>query len=96
MPRIGHLKARDVKRRHIVEILVEIAEGGAPVTANRTLAVVTRMCNFAVERELLDATPCAGIKRVHREQGRQRVLSEQEIRALWQRLPKAKMTDGVR
>lgn len=96
LPRIGHLKARDAKRRHIVEILEDIADRGAPVTANRTLAVITRMFNFAVERELLGATPAAGIKRVHREQGRERVLSEQEIRALWQGLPKAQMTEGVR
>jgi integrase len=94
--RIGRLKAREVKRRDIIELIEDIADRGAPVTANRTLAVLTRMFNFAVERDLLTATPCAGIKRVHREQSRERVLSESELRALCSNLPQAEMTDGVR
>lgn len=95
-PRIGTVRAQDVKRRDIIDILEDIADRGAPVTANRTLAVITRMFNFAVERELLDATPCAGIRRIHKERSRQRVLTEDEIRKFWHGLSNGQMTDGVR
>jgi integrase len=96
IPRLGHIKAQSVRRRDIVELVEGIADRGAPVTANRTLAVISRMFNFAVEREILEATPAAGIKRVHKEQGRQRVLSEAEIRKFWDNLPNTQMTESVR
>ncbi len=96
IPKLGHLKAHSVRRRDIIELVEDIADRGAPVTANRTLAVISRMFNFAVEREILEATPAAGIKRVHKEQGRQRVLSEEEIRRFWTNLSGTQMTEGVR
>jgi integrase len=96
LPHLGHLKARAVRRRDIIDLVECIADRGAPVTANRTLAVISRMFNFAVEREILEATPAAGIKRVHKEQGRQRVLSEEEIRKFWTNLPNTQMTEAVR
>jgi integrase len=57
LPHLGHLKARAVRRRDIIDLVECIADRGAPVTANRTLAVISRMFNFAVEREILEATP---------------------------------------
>jgi integrase len=94
--RLGERKARSIRRRDIVDLVEEIADRGAPVTANRTLAVISRMFNFAVEREMLEATPAAGIKRVHKETGRQRVLSEEEVGNIWNNLPAAQMSEGVR
>jgi integrase len=96
IPHLGQLKAHSVRRRDIVDLVEGIADRGAPVTANRTLAVVSKMFNFAVDREILEATPAAGIKRVHKEQGRQRVLSEEEIRRFWNNLPDTQMTEAVR
>jgi integrase len=96
IPHLGHLKARSVRRRDIIDLVEGIADRGAPVMANRTVAVISRMFNFAVEREIVEATPAAGIKRVHKEQGRQRVLSEEEIRLFWTNLPTTQMTEGVR
>ena len=96
IPHIGQVKARAVRRRDIIDLVEEIADRGAPVSANRTLAVLSRMFNFAVEREILEATPAAGIRRVHKEHGRQRVLSEEEIRTFWTNLPKAKMSAGIK
>lgn len=96
IPQLGQVKAQEIKRRDIIDLVEGIANRGAPVTANRTLAVLSRMFNFAVERDILSATPAAGIKRVHKEQSRQRVLSEEEIRNFWTNLPNTQMTEGVR
>ena len=96
VPRIEYLKAREVRRRKIIDLIEQITNRGSPVIANRTLEVVTKMFNFAVERELLEATPAAGIKRLHKEQSRDRTLSEDEIRDFWTNLPETQMTEGVR
>ncbi|HZR79748.1 MAG TPA: tyrosine-type recombinase/integrase [Candidatus Binatia bacterium] len=51
--------------------------------ANRTLALVRKIFNFAVAEEIVAANPCAGIARPTAEQQRDRVLSADEIRAIW-------------
>lgn len=45
----------------------------APIQANRVLAVVRKMFNFAIERDWLDVNPCGMIKRVVKEQAGDRV-----------------------
>ena len=60
-----------------------ITDRGAPVMANRTLALVSTMLNYAlVELEWIDANPAARIRK-NKETSRPRVLSDQEIRELW-------------
>jgi integrase len=47
---------------------------------------VSELCglfNFAIECDWLDVNPCQMVKRVARERQRDRVLSEDEIRAVW-------------
>jgi hypothetical protein len=51
------------------------------------------MFNFAVERGILENSPCAGVKAPSGENRRDRVLSEDEIRAFWEGLAQASMTD---
>ena len=51
--------------------------------ANRILALVRKMFNFAIEHDWLDVNPCHMVKRVVRERPRDRVLTEDEIRAVW-------------
>lgn len=80
--RWGGMKVRDITRRDVRELLDELAIRG-PIMANRTLAIVRKMFNFAIERDWLDVNPCHMVKRVVRERPRDRVLSEDEIRAVW-------------
>jgi integrase len=90
LPVLGAAKADGVHRCDIVRLLDPIAER-APIMANRTLAVVRTMFNKAVERGLLDASPCTRMKAPRSEKPRERVLSDDEIRALWTRLDTARM-----
>jgi integrase len=80
--RWGHLKVKEMNRRGIREVLDEIVER-APVMANRTLALVRKMFNFAIEHDWLEANPCHMIKRPGEEKQRDRVLSENELRLVW-------------
>jgi len=80
--RWGSRKVKDIQRRDVRELLDEIA-ARAPIMANRTLALVRKMFTFAIEHDWLEANPCQMIKRFAPERQRDRVLSEDEVRALW-------------
>ncbi len=70
--------------RHDVRLLVEsIAEAGAPIVANRVAALCSKVFAFALDRDLITASPAVRIPRPAREQARDRVLTEDEIRSLW-------------
>jgi hypothetical protein len=56
LPVLGAAKAEEVHRRDIVRLLDPIAER-APIMANRTLALLRRLFNWAAERGLLEASP---------------------------------------
>jgi integrase len=83
--RWGNRKLKDIKRRDVRDLLEEIA-ARAPIMANRTLALVRKMFNFAIEHDWLEANPCHMVKQPGQEKQRDRVLSEDEIRALWKAL----------
>ncbi|MBF0371780.1 MAG: tyrosine-type recombinase/integrase [Magnetococcales bacterium] len=94
--RWGKRKAKDIKRQDVVRLLDALQDRGATVTTNRTLAVVRKMFNFAAERGVVDASPCAGIRAPIQEKQRDRVLSEEEIHAFWTNLDVARMSEGSR
>ncbi|MDF2529561.1 MAG: site-specific integrase [Gammaproteobacteria bacterium] len=86
----GRMKAKDVRRRDVVLLIDKIADR-APIMANRTLAVVRRMFNFAIERDIVEMSPCTVIKLPSKETRRDRVLNEHEIKTFWQSLDKSEM-----
>lgn len=96
VPVWGNLKAKAITRRNVITLLDGIIERGAPIAANRTLAVIRKMFNFAVGRDVIPATPCAAITRPAPENRRDRVLTDAEIKALWNELPNAKMIELTR
>ena len=83
LPRFGKRKARDITRRDIISLLDDIVARGAPIQANRTLEIVRKLFNWSVGRDVLGANPCYRISKPSRENRSDRVLSEEEIRAVW-------------
>ncbi len=96
LPAWGMRKAKDIRRRDVILLLDGIVDRGAPIAANRTLGVVRRMFNFAIARDLLDATPVAMVKAPAKENQRDRVLSADEIRTLWNGLEDAAMSPAIK
>ena len=96
LPVIGRKKAKDIRRRDIVLLLDAIVERGAAITANRVLAVTRKMFNFAVGRDIIDASPCVQIPAPSKENRRERYLSEDEIKVFWEKLDDAKMSQEIR
>jgi integrase len=91
-PAWGTLKVSELTRRHVRELVEGIAERGAPITANRALALIRKMLNFAIQRDWLEANPAALIPKPGQETSRDRVLNDDEIRRLWQCLDRQPTT----
>ena len=60
-----------------------------PIAANRALAAVRKLFNWCVARDILSASPCAGVKPPTAERSRDRVLSDDELRLVWQAADKS-------
>jgi integrase len=72
-----------IGRADVHDLLDKIVDRGAPIVANRTLAALRRMCGWAVERGIIDASPCEKVKAPAGEKSRDRVLSDDELRLSW-------------
>jgi len=84
--RLGDLKAVDVERRHIVELLdaIELRTVG-PHMVNRTRTMLMTMFNWAVAKDFCKYNPVIGApKAQQRERPAERFLSRDEIRCYWE------------
>lgn len=86
-PVIGNITARCVTRAQVRELLEGIA-ATAPIEANRVLATVRKIYNWALSQDLVENNPCLGIPAPGTEHRRERVLSEEEIKILWKEFEK--------
>jgi integrase len=82
LPRFKHTRAKDVTRAEVRLMLEEIAENG-PIMANRVLACLRKVYNWAISQDLVGANPCTALSRPAPEQRRDRVLTEKEIKRVW-------------
>lgn len=76
-------KAKDITRKDVIHLLDGIVKRGAPVHANRTLALIRRVFNFGIEKDIVQYNPCTAVKKPSKESPRDRVLTPAEIRAVW-------------
>jgi integrase len=79
----GKKKAKDISRGDVVSLLDEIMKRGAGIQANRTLATVRKMFNWALEREVVQVNPAAGVGKPATETPKERALSSDEIKEIW-------------
>lgn len=77
------LKVRDITRRDVRGVLDAIA-ATAPVTANRCLAVIRKVFNYALSQDWIESNPAAHLaKPGGPERARDRVLDDSEVREIW-------------
>jgi integrase len=74
----------EIARPDIHDLLDAIADRPAPVLAGKVFKTLRRLCGWAVDRGLIGHSPCEGIKRANAERSRDRVLSDEELRLVWQ------------
>ena len=83
LPKWGDRSVRELTRRDVRALIDRVVDRGAPVLANRVLALVRKMLNFAVDEDWIEANPAARVKKPTPEVSRERVLTDDEIRRLW-------------
>ena len=83
LPRWRKRLIKDITRRDVLDLLDGIVESGRPVAANRALTAIRKLFNWAVERDIIASSPCAGVKPPTPEQSRDRVLGDDELCNVW-------------
>lgn len=83
---VGGLDLTDLSRAQVRASIRQMGEGGAPKYANRAHALIRQIGNFGLEIEVIETNPAHGIRKQFEETTRERVLSENEIAAIWNRL----------
>ena len=95
-PHWGNRPAVSLTRQDATKLLFGLA-GRAPIGANRTKAILSKLFSWSVDNGLLDNNPMLGVKSPTREgRGKTRVLSDREIQVLWAALEIAERDLGPR
>lgn len=84
LPRWRHRAIVDITRHDCRNLVEQVAEAGAPIVANRVVSLLSKMFTFALDRDLVPANPALRLPRPGKEQQRDRVLTESELRTLWE------------
>ena len=77
----GRRKLQEITRADVRAMLARI---DAPIAANRVHSITRRLFNWAVENDLIVSSPVAGLKAPNAETSRDRILTDDELRRVWQ------------
>ncbi|KXJ55799.1 MAG: integrase [Neptuniibacter sp. Phe_28] len=92
LPIIGQLAVEDVRKGHITEVTDKLLARGVNRMAKVTFSLMRQMFRFAVDRDIIEHDPTANIRKAKiggKEVQRDRVLNEDEIKALHHQLSEA-------
>jgi integrase len=87
LPVIGQMRLAELHRRDMTRVTDRLLKRGSPSEANHVFADLRAMFGWAVKRGDLDHSPVAGMQKPAAVGTRDRVLTDEEIRALWLGLP---------
>ncbi len=82
IPRFGDRPIRTIERADIVTLLDAL--GTHPARRRAAYSYLRHFFQWALERDLVDHNPCLAIRSPRLAASRDRVLTDDEIRALWQ------------
>lgn len=83
LPAWGSRGIADITRADVVMLLDQVFDRGAKVMANRVLTLVSGIFAFAIHRGMIDENPAAKVARPGKEDPRERVLTDDEVRRIW-------------
>ncbi len=86
LPKWKNRPAAGVTAEDLLSLLNAKLKAGAPVAANRLRALVSRVYTFGAQQRLVPPTanPVIGVKKPTKETTRDRVLTDDEIRRIWE------------
>jgi integrase len=74
-----------IRRADVIELVEDLIADGKPALANRVHSLVSGIFGFCMDSDLLEANPCARLKKRGEENVGRRVLSDDELRLFWKR-----------
>ncbi|MDC0433106.1 tyrosine-type recombinase/integrase [bacterium] len=86
LPYLGHYPIHQVERSDIHHILDKLGAAGKTTAANRALSHFRKFFNWLVERGYLEHAPTDRVKQPYPERRKDRVLSDDEIKRIWNAL----------
>jgi hypothetical protein len=89
IPIIGNVALTDLHKREINRVLDPVIERDAPIEAARCFEDMRAIFRWAVSRGDLDHSPMEGMRKPATSAPRDRVLTDDEVKKLWQVLPTA-------
>jgi integrase len=75
-------KVQDITKRDVITLLDTVRDR-APVMANRNLAAIRKLFNWCLARDVIQVSPCTLIEPPAPERSRDRILSDDELRLVW-------------
>ena len=87
LPILGHIRLGDLHKRDINRVVDPILARDCPVEASHCFEDLRALVRWGVHRGDLDHNITDGMRKPHQSQPRERALSDDEIRSLWNRLP---------
>jgi integrase len=83
LPHWKDMPLRDIRDRHVLKLINDIAAAGNGVTANRTFSRLRAFFNWSISQLRLETSPAKGLVAPVKEEARDRTLSDDEIRWFW-------------
>jgi integrase len=81
---LHRLQLAKIDRKTVSSRINAISAKSGPVEANRVRSSLQAFFNWAIDEGLADANPAAGSKSRNPEKSRDRVLTDAELKAIWQ------------
>lgn len=94
LPELGDIAVEDVRKGHVIMVVDEIQARGVQRMAKMIFSLIRQMFRFAQDRDIIENDPTAAIRKAKiggKDTERDRVLSEDEIRELYAKLPTAQL-----
>jgi integrase len=82
--RWGPRPIAEISKRDVRDLIEGILARGAPVVANRILSHLRGLFKWTIRNDYATANPALDVDRPHNEEPRERFLSDDEIKAVWQ------------
>lgn len=82
IPEFRDRPVREIRRRDVVDLLEKVA-AKTPGQSNHLRAFLSKMFNWLLEREVVEINPVTGVASRYKPQVRTRILTDEEIKALW-------------
>ena len=92
----GSVRRRTFARGDVIDLLDGIVLRGSPVMANNTFEKIRKMFNYAVEKDILEFSPCFAVKKPTKKEHKDRVLTDAEIVTVWNGLDNTAIIDETK